>query len=389
MSLTTSRRETPLILRKIVWLRIGGQAWIWAALCHEALMMTGTLISLFPHVAANPEYFKNDAKFWFQWDSLWYIAIGQHGYVKLPGVNGLQATAFFPLVPMIINVVGKWGAVVLVQGAFVGTLYLMKLFFKRKGLSETQGNLALWLFALNPASVYYTTLYAELWTVMLTLLSLQCAVSERWKSASLFGALASLSQGVGVLVGIFPFVLLIQSVLSRRWDVARQAVVWGIGCAVGLLSYVVYLGIKVHHPLAFSTVQSAIWGAHWEVPWNLLYQAFVWTVFRHHKFIGITVLAIFLYITGAILWCIHSLKPGREWESIATSLYICSGILISLSFSEGFPLHSQARIASIYFPMFGGLALISSKKLVWFILLFFGFVAFVGASLFSHQLWFQ
>lgn len=389
MSLLTPVRQVPLSFRNIRWLRVIGQAWIWAALCHEALMLTGTFISLFPHAAANPEYFRNGEKFWFQWDSLWYIAIGQHGYFKLPGIDGLQATAFFPLLPMIIHVLGKWGAFVLGQVVFVGTLYLMQLFFNRNRLSVTQSNLAVWLFALNPASVFYTTLYAEPWTVVLTLLSLQCAVSQRWKSASVFGALVSLSQGVGVLVGIFPLVLFIHSALSRRWDVTRKALMWGIGFAAGLLLYVVYLGIKVHRPLAFSTVQSTVWGAHWEAPWKQFYRAFIWTVFGHHKFIAITLLAMSLFIVGGVLWCIRTVKQGRGWEKIATSLYVCLGILISLSFSEGFPLHSQVRMTSIYFPIFGGLSLISYKKLVWIILLSFALVAFVGSSLFSHQLWFQ
>ena len=107
---------------------------------HDLLVIAATVVPL--HISPNKMTFQEQAHLWFQYDSLWFIQIGRYGYGSIPGIHSLGATAFFPLVPLLTHVFGKWTMLVLEQIIMGLVLILLSGFFRRIGLSEKRSRVA-------------------------------------------------------------------------------------------------------------------------------------------------------------------------------------------------------------------------------------------------------
>lgn len=372
------------VLRKVpLWLKI--------FLAHEAIVILGLLA---PYPTAPTKYidatqaFYIKAHFLFQWDSLWFIEIAKHGYVHLPTVPYLRGTAFFPWLPILIHIIGSWGALVLTQAAFAISLWVASRVFRRFLSELHQVTTALWLLALNPATVYYASLYAEPWTLLFTLISVELGFRHKWVWAAVLAFLAATTQATGVLVGIFPLVIFVFAISSRSWKDARGPFLWGIGGFLGLVSYMVYLGLRFHQPFLFSTIEHRSWGGYWEWPWLQWYKAIGYSLY-HGMIVPLRaalLAAITVLIAGtAMLW--RRLRDLTQ-EAWAIVFYGTAGLLVSLSFSQGWPLHSTIRIASIYFPLYAGVARFP-RWLTFLSTIGFAVMAFGGTMLFAHGWWYQ
>lgn len=359
-------------------------------IAHNLLLIAATVLPPVYRNSINSMNFQSNQHLWFQWDSLWFISIGKLGYTHLPGILKYMGTAFFPLVPILVRVFGQWTVLVLEQFVFILTLILLKRLSERMGLTHSQAVWAAWLFALNPAAIFYSTIYAEPWTVVCILGSFFLAVRRRWVLAAVVGALAAMTQGTGILVGIFPLVLLIRSIRTRNNASIRGALVWGIGCAAGLAAYMAYLGYAYHQPLLFSHVQSTIWNAHWALPWYPFTWAIRYTSFGiHHKSILVYGFIVLLDIIGLALFWVFKQAPLVRWERWAVTLYGTLGIVVSMCFASGHhPFWSTVRIASVYFPIYIGWAT-QRRGIRVTVLIVFASVAFIGASLFTHGYFYQ
>jgi hypothetical protein len=370
---------------------VENREWLWilfAFIAHDLLILSATF---WPVLFHHPAYQRRPGYLWFQWDSLYYVIVGDLGYTHLPGIAKYKNTAFFPFVPMLVRMFGAWGAVVIEQLTMALTLALMYWYGKRMGLSQAASIRSVWLFALCPAAIFYSTIYAEPWTVFGTLASLFLAVNQRWIFAALSAAVTSLTQGTGVLVGMFPLVLFIRSLYQKNYRLLFGSVVWGLGAAFGLGLYMAYLGSAYHDPLLFSKVQPQMWHSYWRWPWLQFIQGlepkkFTSTAVLHlvYEFIAIT------YVVGACFLLTRSIHPTKHWEITASRLYTLMGLLVSFSFYPGHtPFYSAIRIASVYFPMYTGLGV--GVKKTWFtvILVVFIVVAYLGTSRFTHGYFFQ
>ncbi len=322
------------------------------------------------------------------------MEIARHGYMGVKGVPPLSATAFFPLIPLIIHIFTPWGAWLLTQAIFAADLWLLQQLLRNWQWSVADGHWTLLFFALNPAAVYYSTLYAEPWTVFFTLLAITVARHRRWLSASVMGVCSALTQGMGGLTGTFPLATFVLAATRGDWRQWRGAFLWGIGTGLGLLFYIGYLGVNFHHPMLFSSIQSSpFWSAHWEWPWAQWWAGAKYITFHINSaeglLVGINWWIINVYILAAVvLWVHWSRDPGR-WEWMEFPMYATFGLLVSLSFSQSHHLfHSTARLVSIYFPLYIGMARfpIFFRKLL---LIVFLALAVIGAVLFTHQWFFQ
>ena len=376
-----------------LWVRVRRiPGWLWAFLAHEGWMACAYWAPFpqAPHryVAAN-QNFSWLGHFWFQWDSLWYAAIGRYGYGHLPGVPPGSGTVFFPWLPMVIHVLGMWGAWGLTQGALALSLWLLARFFRRLPLTAGEASLAVWLFALNPAAIYYSTLYAEPWTVALALVSIDLGARRRWGFAALAGLFAATTQATGVLVGWFPLLALADRVQQGQWKAARGPLVWGVGCFLGIAGYALYLGLRFHHPFWFATRERTVWGATWKWPWVQWYQAVGDLVVHRHLILLRTAIwaAVTLFAVGGFLMLRFLVRTRPETE--AASLYGITGLAIALSFTHpAWPLYSTLRIVSVSFPLYAGIARLP-RWCVLCLLVGSAWLAFAGARLFTHGWWYQ
>lgn len=352
---------------------------------HEAVVLLGTAI---PYRHASFRYteqnqsFPHQAHFIFQWDSLWYLNIARHGYSQIPHVPHLAGTAFFPWLPLLIHVFGAWGAWTLTQTAFGVALWRLPHLLKNLGLSSP---IALWstiLLALNSTMVYDSMLYAEPWTLMFTILSIELGVRARWSWAALFGALAATTQATGILVGAFPLTVCLFSLVRHQGQRIRGALLWGIGPLIGMASYEAYLGWAFHQPLLFASIQhTPFWHADWQWPWLQWIHAWSGGARLKTLALGMTLLGL-----GGIVLMIRPLR--NEWTA-AFALYGCLGLLVALSFTKAVtPYHSSLRIASIFFPLYIGLARLPRIPLLA-VLALFGGLGITGTVLVSHGWWFQ
>ncbi len=325
--------------------------------------------------------------FWFQFDSLWVIAIARYGYAHVPAGSPLEGTAFFPWLPILIHMVGTWAAWCLTQVVFALSLWMLHKVLSRM-ITDTQATFAVILFALNPASIYFSTLYAEPWTLFFTLLSVEFGHRKRWLLAGVSGMLAASTQATGVLVGLFPLVGLIFSYRSKDWKRTTGFLVWGIGPLIGIAAYATYLGLKFHNPLLFSSIQHTGWKDSWTWPWQQFFSVplgngFGYSTIKPTVMGGVSL----LFVIGVSRMWGRIVRTGADLERLSTALYGTIGILLTLSFSmPGYPFHSTIRIASVYYPAFAGLALMP-KWLGRGALILFTCLAIIGGALFTHQ-WF-
>lgn len=364
--------------------------WAWAFLVHEALVGLATIVPFpdFPGVLHRA--FGAGSHLWFQWDALWYIAISRYGYAHMPAVPALAGTAFFPWLPILIRLTGIWGAWLLTQASLAVSLWLLNRLFTRLHFSPKETATAVFLFAINPAAVYYSTLYAEPWTVLFALASIDFGQRRRWLWAAVAGFLAATTQATGILIGLYPLIELISYLRTTSWKTWLGPLVWGLGPFLGLCSYAAYLGIRFGKPLLFSSIQGTkYWHGIWRWPGVQWYRGIVAAFDPRLSPLRLALwIAITLFLVGAGLLAWRSRRPGSV-QAIQAGLYAVVGILLSLSFYHGDdPLYSTVRIASIYFPIYGGLARAPRWLAVVAVLLFVG-LAFYGAMLFTHRWWYQ
>jgi len=317
---------------------------------------------------------------WFHFDSAYYFFVGLHGYVQP------KMAAFYPGLPLVIALLrNPWVILIAIQLAFGQTLRLLDRLGQSLGLLENSRVFILLAFSLNPMAVFYTTVYSEIWTILLALASLDAARHERFVQASLWGCFAALTHGTGVLVGIMPLSYTVRSVHQRDWPRFRSGLLWGIGPFIGFSSYAIYLAIHFHQPWTIFDVEHQSWNGEWTWPWHQ------WAALARHRsafsvWYGLMASVVLIFGLAAVsrVW-----RQPSPWWAVPASLYGLAGILVTCSFSTGSaPFHSTVRLLSDYFPnyLFAG----SFPRLVRMLLLsLWCFWALFSAVFFIHGVWVQ
>lgn len=190
--------------RAIRWRRVAEQAIaLWIAT--RAALLLFTLFSVAfrlgpqaPGAAVTPRAL---ALPWERWDALWYLGIAQHGY------SSAQATAFFPLYPLLIRATtfaigGHWLAAGLIVanlgtlGGFVGLALL--------AAHEAGGEAPAWgsirVLAAYPLAFFLAAPYSDGLFFAFAALGLLAARRRRWGWATLCVCLAMLVRPTGVIL---------------------------------------------------------------------------------------------------------------------------------------------------------------------------------------------
>jgi hypothetical protein len=307
---------------------------------------------------------------WQRWDALWYIHIAQQGYFTE------QATAFFPLYPLLIRGValligGHWLAVALLiadlsaLGGFVGVALLAV----HETADERTGVLAVRMLAAYPLAFFLAAPYTEGPFLALAAFALLAARLERWRWAATCAFLATLTRPTGVILAA-PLV----------WEYGRQHGWWRrdwwrqlrvralpqvpqrtlaeallvVGAVpAGLGAYMLYLWRGFGDPLLFLHAQQHFWrhggtiggaapsaAAAQDVP------LFAFTYDQARSLVELGAVAIFLlltvaaarrmpalytlYMAGLLLLIVASPRPDRLGIFVSAGRYFVAAIPIFL-----------------------------------------------------------
>lgn len=368
--------------------------WLAAAGAHVLLLLAAwRMVPLHPsarYLALNMWHY-TAAHFLVQYDSLYFVAIAHHGYV----VSGLPfgvPTVFFPWVPLLLAATRTVSVYLVLQAVAFGVCcWLLARVAARWHAAPGFAAWAVWLFALNPALVYYSAPYAELWTMLGALAAVEWWCTRRPGRAALVSVGTALTQASALLVGIIPLSEAVSALKAGDRRRLWAAVGWGMGLVVGIGLYSGYLAWRFGHPLWFSTEEGVPWWhAGWVVPGSGLWAGLKLAaggIFGYQVLVVMTL----LLMTGLVVAAVRGRRVAEPWAQ-GVAWYALLGLLLPLSFATAtHPLHSTVRLLSDYFPAYLGLAVIAVRwrlvgaALVVLTVLLGGY----GSALYLHGVFFQ
>jgi len=322
---------------------------LFAALGYSLLPAVHEGISV-PLAGGTPWYLS----MWYQWDANWYMSIIVDGYQWIPGDQ--SNVAFFPLYPMAARGAG-WllggnyllGGLLLSSAFMVGGMaFLYRLVQDEYG--DDMARRSVWLLAIFPTSVFFTTLYTESLFLMASVAAFYFARRGSWALAGVWGLLAALTRVTGMLL-LLPLAWEYLAQKGFSLKKVRPAVLWLTLVPVGLFLYMGYLYIDFSEPLAFAETQAAGWGHEFKLPWGsfghdisfLLDQSELWVIYE----LAATALLITLIVAG-----IRKL-PGSY------TFYMVMSLLLPLT---GGTTKSMSRYLLVVFPLFILMAQFSKRR---------------------------
>ena len=192
------------------------------------------------------------------WDASWYVRIVSSGYENLPW----ESMRFFPLLPTLSIAFrplfgARFAILLVVNGAALASGILLSPLAKEERGDDALAGRAGWLFALVPPAFVFAMGYAEALFVLCSILTFLGLRRGRFGWAAAAGLLAGLSRPLGVLVAIPAIVESIRGWrrANRRERVSR--VLASLAPFGGMVSYLVWSGIRFGDPLRPFTVQQA------------------------------------------------------------------------------------------------------------------------------------
>jgi hypothetical protein len=339
-----------------------------------------------------------------QWDSGWFLRIADHGY-DIPATS-----AFFPLYPLVVRVVGFVLGSLLVAGVAVslvaaGIAAVLVWRIARHTAGEAVAGDAVLLLALYPSAFVFTGVYSDGLFLALAAGSLLAAFRGRGWLAGVLGGLAVATRLVGL--GLIPPLLYLLRPRGRSLrELARPAPLLLIPAALGL--YALFLDHRFGDPLAFNNAYTVYWQREtsWLGPVDGLWQS-VSSGWHGAAELGLHLPrnlgepggfpdrdryavwnVLHLALLAAALWL-----TWVTWRRLgaALGLYAVSVDLILLSSAtiETFPLASFPRYLLANFPLFIALAAVLRERPRprEATLIAFAAVGAVAAVGFSRHIW--
>ncbi len=141
-----------------------------------------------------------------RWDSMWYLAIAQHGYD-----HDALRTTFFPLYPLLMRGLGVVIGSDLIAGVAISLVCFaiaLVLLYRLVALEldSERARICVMLIAFCPMAYYFSAVYTESLFLALSVGCVYAARTGRWAEAGLLGAIASASRNTGVVLAV-PIVL--------------------------------------------------------------------------------------------------------------------------------------------------------------------------------------
>lgn len=196
------------------------------------------------------------------WDGGHYLGIAD-GYDKA------FQYVFFPLYPLIINLVSRISGNFLSAGLLVSLVSIflaVNIFYTlvKSEFGKEHAFRSLLAFLFFPLSFHFLTVYTESFFLLLTLATFLFARKRKFFLAALFAALASATRlaGLATVLGLVLSIYLTEGINKKNW--------WVIFSPLGFLIYVSYLYFQTGDPFYFVRGQSAFWQSGLVLPGSAL-----------------------------------------------------------------------------------------------------------------------
>lgn len=320
---------------------------------------------------------------WSNFDGVHYLNIVSRGYEA--------GARFFPLLPMIIYLLSLGNiyfpltyiiSIILPNVIFTGALImfskLLKLDYPEKISKET-----IFYLIFFPTSFFFISVYTEGLFLLLTVLSFYFMRKKQWFYASLFAALLSSSR----LVGVFILPALIYEYLTQEKNLNLKKYIYlmlfSLISTLGLVSYSIYNYFRWNNFLYFLQAQGELNNG--RSTSSLVFP--LQTVYRYFKIL--TSLSAFQFEWWIALVELLSFFIGCgllfvAWKKKVRTSYLIFGTLAFLIPVLSGTFSGLPRYLLVLFPIFIALALLNSKKLKIFYLIFCVVISFLLLMFFTR-----
>ena len=307
------------------------------------------------------------------WDSVWYLAIVDHGYAPAGEEVAHHAVAFFPLYPLLAWIGSGFGASFELQllsafavslAAFAGALYLLHRLVELE-LGREHALPVLALVALFPGALFFGIPYSESVFLLVSVGAFYAARTDRWAWAGALAAAASATRSAGILL-LVPLAIL----YWRRHGRVRGDALWLALAPLGLVAYCAYLGIEHDEPFAWMDLQDS-WGREFAGPFGALVTGAIAAGDGVRDLItgsyevedgvryALMDIGLFAFAVGAVVATVGVLRR----LPLAYGAYVVVALALPLSFpSDDQPLMSLPRFLAVLFPLFMWLALWAGER---------------------------
>lgn len=306
---------------------------------------------------------------WANFDGAHYLNIAQNGYQM---ILGQSEYAFFPLYPLLINLLGRAGldmylAATLIRVTSLVGFVAVLIKWVRPYLANPLS--LLWLILLSPGAVFLSAIYSESLFLFLTALTFYFAQRKEWGRATLVTALATATRVNGVFLVLF---LLIKSGSARS--------LLGIS---GILSYMYYLWATTGNGLAFFSAQSG-WGkSTLTAPWVTLTAYLSALTLNFQADLTHLVVAIEIIITSVLIYLLIKFWHQKKLDS-AYKYYALANLALPLATGS---LGSMPRFSLTLFPLFLMIPSLPPKLRTTYYVLS-TITAIIGIILFTRGYWY-
>ena len=312
---------------------------------------------------------------WARWDSIFFLRVAEHGYDHV----SRSATAFFPLYPAAVGVLGRiffghylLAGIVVSLAACLASFVLLYLIAETWLGAEGARRTVLYL-AVFPMALFLQAVYSESLYLLLTLAAFWYAERKRFLAAGIIAGLALLTRPTAVAL-LPALALLAWRLPNRRAALAR------LGAAPAMFAlYPLLLWAQRGDPFAFLNAQG-IWSRRLSPVgplggiWNGLRAG--WAAVRQlasgshtHTYwpaVGGTdpmrVAAVNLECLAALVLFVFLTVVAWRRFGAPYGLFSALSLAIPLSVpSDRWPLLSLPRFGLVIFPLFLALAAIGGR----------------------------
>lgn len=202
------------------------------------------------------------ASLWVHWDANIFLRIADFGYTDPAGDS--HATAFFPLLPLLLAGLGALGVAPVIAGllislaaSIVAATYLLRVVDEDEGRGV--GRRAVLYLCLFPTAVFLVAPYSEALFLAGAIPAFYWARRGRWGRAALPAAIAMGARlaGIFLLLGLVGELLRAGDFRPRRMLAAAAALAGG---AAPLVAFCAYLWAATGDPFHFVVDQKLGWG---------------------------------------------------------------------------------------------------------------------------------
>ncbi len=304
---------------------------------------------------------------WQRWDACWYLRIATFGYE--PGQPG---TAFFPLYPMAIGIIGPLlggnlvlaALVVTALGYIAGMTILHAMV--RADFDRRTANRSILYISVFPTAFFFFAPFTESIFLALALAAIFCARTGRLGYAVTAALLAGLTRPQGVLLAIplaWEALLVLRANGYARGQ--RQALGLAIAAAcaplVGFMAFVGYSTVTAG--VSPSNAVAQHWGYSMAAPWDVLGYAWRWMLDPTNAgFANIQALTGFHLVMIAAFIALFAV--GLRKLPATYSLYVAPQLFLITAGGPATPLASASRYMLAMFPIFVVLGLLGRRR--WF-----------------------